>query len=175
MLPSHVAKRTVSALANTGLDGSCRHTTKCHWSYELKKVFSLPFLIVHAHPGMVHTSVPACPKLAIPGDRLSTGCVGRKKFICERGRKQTQVLSFLIPCDGARLPCDTHVSCFEYTRTRQGVGGLGKSPEKLARVVALPYSLVETVSSGRRRPMVLDEVLSFRTHFWPSHFPIEAR
>ena len=23
--------------------------------------------------------------------------------------------------------------------------------------------------------MVLDEVLSFRTHFWPSHFPIEAR
>jgi len=23
--------------------------------------------------------------------------------------------------------------------------------------------------------MVLDELLSFRTHFWPSHFPIEAR
>jgi hypothetical protein len=22
--------------------------------------------------------------------------------------------------------------------------------------------------------MVLDELLSFRTHFWPSHFPIEA-
>jgi hypothetical protein len=23
--------------------------------------------------------------------------------------------------------------------------------------------------------MVLDELLSFRKHFWPSHFPIEAR
>jgi len=23
--------------------------------------------------------------------------------------------------------------------------------------------------------MVLDELLSFHTHFWPSHFPIEAR
>ena len=23
--------------------------------------------------------------------------------------------------------------------------------------------------------MVLDELLSFRTHFWPGHFPIEAR
>ncbi len=23
--------------------------------------------------------------------------------------------------------------------------------------------------------MVLDELLSFRTHFWPSHFPVEAR
>ena len=23
--------------------------------------------------------------------------------------------------------------------------------------------------------MVLDELLSFRIHFWPSHFPIEAR
>ena len=22
--------------------------------------------------------------------------------------------------------------------------------------------------------MVLDELLSFRTHFWPSHFPIET-
>lgn len=23
--------------------------------------------------------------------------------------------------------------------------------------------------------MVLEELLSFRTHFWPSHFPVEAR
>jgi hypothetical protein len=52
---------------------------------------------------------------------------------------------------------------------------MGKNSEKLARVAALPFSPVEIVSSGRRRPMVLDELLSFRTHFWPSHFPIEVR
>ena len=33
-----------------------------------KKVFPLPFLIVHAHPGMVHRSVSACTKLAMSGE-----------------------------------------------------------------------------------------------------------
>src|SRR6266566_10046908 len=31
------------------------------------------FLIVHPHTGMLHRSVPACPKLAIPGERWSAG------------------------------------------------------------------------------------------------------
>ena len=46
--------------------------------------------------GMCHKILSACPKWAMFRERLSAGCVARKKLICERGRKHTQVCSFLM-------------------------------------------------------------------------------
>jgi len=38
------------------------------------------FLIVHPHTGMLHRSVPACPKLAIFGERWSAGKIVWRGF-----------------------------------------------------------------------------------------------